>query len=309
MPELPEVQTVVDTLRHAGIIGRHIVGVKVNWSKTISDQTPESFTRCIKGLAVTSIRRRGKYIIFDFDSPFCLLIHLRMTGRMLVTSNAEPIPKHVQVVLHLSDNRCLHFHDTRKFGRMHLTKRPAAILDTLGPEPLSPKFTARQFQKALLSRKRCLKPLLLDQTFIAGLGNIYVDEALWASKIHPLRISSTLAGHEIKMLHRAIRKVLRKGIQNNGTSLGGSKTNFISADHKQGRNQLQLNVFRRTNQPCPRCRNKIKRIIVGQRSSHICEACQSPPHSSTGLVNDASANTMKFHKQMDLSHATLAPGL
>jgi formamidopyrimidine-DNA glycosylase len=293
MPELPEVQTVVDTLCHAGIIGRHIVGVEVNWSKTISDQTPESFTRCIKGLAITSIRRRGKYIIFDFDASLSLLIHLRMTGRLLVTSNAEPISKHVQVVLHLSDNRCLHFHDTRKFGRMQLTKRAAAVLDRLGPEPLSPKFTARQFQKALLSRKRCLKPLLLDQTFIAGLGNIYVDEALWASKIHPLRISSTLADHEIKMLHRAIRKVLRKGLQNNGTSLGGSKTNFISADHKQGRNQLQLNVFRRTNRPCPRCRNKIKRIIVGQRSSHICEACQSPPHSSTDLVDDPSANVTR----------------
>ena len=284
MPELPEVQTVVDTLLRAGIVGKHIVNAKANWSRTISDRTPGSFSSRIKGLTTTFIWRRGKYIIFDFDSPFSLLIHLRMTGRMLVVSNSEPISKHVQVVLSLSDNRCLHFQDTRKFGRMHLTKSPTTILGRLGPEPLSPKFTARQFQKALLSRKRRLKPLLLDQAFIAGLGNIYVDEALWASKIHPLRISSTLAGHEIKMLHRAIRKVLRKGIKNNGTSLGGNKTNFTTADHEQGRNQLQLNVFRRTKLPCPRCRNKIKRIIVGQRSSHICEACQSAPHSSAKTI-------------------------
>ena len=274
MPELPEVQTVVDTLLQAGIVGLRIIKAEVNWSKTIADRTPRSFCDRIKGLTVTSIWRRGKYIIFDFDAPFSLFIHLRMTGRMLVTTNSRPLSKHVHVVLHLDDTRCLHFQDTRKFGRMHLTKNTAEILDKLGPEPLSNGFTAECLRQAMQSSKRIIKPMLLDQTVIAGLGNIYVDEALWTAKIHPLRISSTLSKTEIKALHRAIRKVLRKGIKNNGTSLGVSKTNFVSAIQRKGSNQLQLNVFRQTNRPCPRCKEGIKRIIVGQRSTHICETCQ-----------------------------------
>ena len=285
MPELPEVQTVVDSLLQAGIAGRRIIKAKVNWTKTIALRTPRSFCDRIKGLTVTSIRRRGKYIIFDFDAPLCLFIHLRMTGRLLVTANSKPLSKHVHVVLHLDDARCLHFQDTRKFGRMHLTKDTAGILDRLGPEPLSREFTAEWLRQAMQSSSRIIKPMLLDQTVIAGLGNIYVDEALWTAKIHPRRISSTLTSTEIKALHRAIRKVLRKGIKNNGTSLGLGTTNFVSAGQRQGRNQLQLNVFRQTHRPCPRCKDEIKRIIVGQRSTHICGTCQSCHQElrSTGL--------------------------
>ena len=275
MPELPEVQTVVNTLLQSGIVGRRIIKAKVNWPRTIAHRTPRSFRDRIKGLTVTSIWRRGKYIIFDFDAPLSLFVHLRMTGRLLVTTNSRPLSKHVHVVLHLDDTRCLNFQDTRKFGRMHLTKNTADILDRLGPEPLSNEFTAECLRQAMWSRKRIIKPMLLDQTVIAGLGNIYVDEALWSAKIHPLRISSSLTNTEIKALHRAIRKVLRKGIKNNGTSLGSGKTNFVSAGQRRGRNQLQLNVFRQTNLPCPRCKKEIKRIIVGQRSTHICEACQN----------------------------------
>lgn len=274
MPELPEVQTVVDTLLKAVIVGRRISRVKVNWPGTISHRTTGSFCRCINGLAVTSIWRRGKYIIFDFDSSLSLLIHLRMTGRLLVATSPKPLSKHVHVMLHLDDTHWLHFQDTRKFGRMHLAEDPNVILDKLGIEPLSPEFTARWLRQLVWSRKRLMKPMLLDQTVIAGLGNIYADEALWAAKIHPLRISSTLSDADITSLHRSIRSVLRKGIKNNGTSLGGNKTNFVSAGHRQGRNQLQLKVFRRTDLPCPRCGKRIKRIIVGQRSTHICEACQ-----------------------------------
>lgn len=274
MPELPEVQTVTDALRQAGIVGRKVIRAKIRWPKTVSETTPSAFCRRIKDQTITSIRRRGKYIVIEFQSADCLITHLRMTGRMLLADKKTPVSKHVHVVLDLDDTRCLHFHDTRKFGRMHLTCDPGAVLAKLGVEPLSSLFTARKLAEICGSRNRMIKPLLLDQAVIAGLGNIYVDESLWIAKIHPLRTSATLTDREIKALHRSIRSALRKGIKNNGTSLGTGKTNFVSAGNGRGRNQLQLKVFRRTGLPCPRCGHPVLRIIVGQRSTHICEVCQ-----------------------------------
>jgi len=203
-----------------------------------------------------------------------LLIHLRMTGRLHLVSNNLPRRKHEHVILRFADGRQLRFHDTRKFGRLYLTSQPEKILDRLGPEPLAGEYTWKIFAGNLSPRKRMLKPLLLDQTFIAGLGNIYVDEALWESKIHPRRIAASLRSSEIRALHRAIPIVLKRGLKNLGTSLGTGKTNFYSVAQHQGRNRDELKVFRRTDLPCPRCRTKIQRIIVGQRSTHICPKCQ-----------------------------------
>ena len=274
MPELPEVQTVVDSLLQAGIIGRQIVRATVRWPKSVSGGSPSWFRRRIQGQTIVSIRRRGKFIVIGLASPLSLLIHLRMTGRLIIDAGTTPVSKHVHVTLFLDNARRLLFHDTRKFGRMHLTRNPDEILGNLGLEPLSSEFTTKCLQQMLHTRRRIIKPLLLDQSIIAGLGNIYADEALWAAKIHPLRLSSSLSETEIKTLHRSIRKVLRNGIQNNGTSLGTGKTNFVSAIRKHGRNQLRLNVFQRTGLPCPRCKNLIHRIVVGQRSTHICDVCQ-----------------------------------
>jgi formamidopyrimidine-DNA glycosylase len=274
MPELPEVQTIVSDLKAAGIQGAVISGARVYWSRTIAELSAGAFCRRIKGQKVSTIRRRGKFIVFDFKNGEHLLIHLRMSGRLHWLAQKQPRSKHEHVVLSFEDGKQLRFHDTRKFGRMYLTTDADKILGRLGPEPLSTGFTCRVLAERLSRRQRLLKPLLLDQTFIAGLGNIYVDEALWESKIHPCRMAASLSQNEAQALHRAIPRVLKRGLKNLGTSLGTGKANFYSIAKHQGRNRDELKVFRRTHQPCPRCRTKIQRIIVGQRSTHICPNCQ-----------------------------------
>ena len=274
MPELPEVQTIVNNLVASDVINRTIVGVEVFWPKTIGDMKTETFRKKVSGQTIQNIRRRAKYIIFDFAAQWHLLVHLRMSGRLYLTPNSLKHDKHEHVIFHLNDNSDLRFHDTRKFGRMILTENPESILGKLGPEPLSNDFSAEQFKTMLKSRHRQLKPLLLDQTFIAGLGNIYVDEALWEARLHPQRIASSLSTKKVNDLYHAIRKVLQQGIDNQGTSLGDGKSNFVSAKRRQGNNAKNLMVFRRTNRECPRCGSMIKRIVVGQRSTHICPRCQ-----------------------------------
>ena len=201
-------------------------------------------------------------------------MHLRMSGRLHLVAQGSPRKKHEHVILTFKGGKQLRFHDTRKFGRIYLISDADKILGPLGPEPLAAGFTCKAFSRRLSLRKRLLKPLLLDQTFIAGLGNIYVDEALWESRIHPCRIAASLTEPEIRALHRAIPIVLKRGLKNLGTSLGTGKANFYSIAKHQGRNSDKLNVFRRTSLPCPRCKTKIQRIIVGQRSTHICANCQ-----------------------------------
>lgn len=274
MPELPEVQTIVDGLNAAGVPGRRIDAITVRWARTIASCSPEAFCGRLKGRAILRIRRRAKYIVFELSDTLWMLVHLRMTGRLVVATRAGLDSPHIQVILMLDDDRCLVYHDTRKFGRFFLTAAPASILGSLGPEPLAPGFSARLLAQRIGRRQRRIKPLLLDQGFLSGLGNIYVDEALWLARVHPLRAAHTLASHEIRSLHRAIRSVLRQGIRNAGTSLGEGKGNFIAPQSGRGRNRNHLKVFQRTGQACGRCGHPIERIIVGQRSTHICSKCQ-----------------------------------
>ncbi|MDJ0983950.1 MAG: bifunctional DNA-formamidopyrimidine glycosylase/DNA-(apurinic or apyrimidinic site) lyase [Desulfobacterales bacterium] len=274
MPELPEVQTIVNDLNAAGLRGRTIDSARVFWARTIAEPSARAFCSRIKGRTIAAIKRRGKFIVFGFQNGGHLLMHLRMSGRLHLVTPDQPRKKHEHVLLDLSGGQQLRFHDTRKFGRLYLTADAAQILNRLGPEPLSRGFTQTQLAAGLKPRKRLLKPLLLDQSFIAGLGNIYVDEALWESKVHPCRRAASLSATEIRALYRAIPRVLKRGLKNLGTSLGTGETNFYSVARHQGRNRDQLNVFRRTGQPCPRCRTEIERIIVGQRSTHICPLCQ-----------------------------------
>ena len=283
MPELPEVQTIVNDLNAAGLVGTTIKGAKVFWSRTIAEPSAKAFCNRIKGKTVSAIRRRGKFIVFDFKTGDNLLLHLRMSGPLHLVSYDVPRKKHEHVILSFLDERQLRFHDARKFGRLYLTSDAEKILARLGPEPLAADFTQKIFARRLSPRKRLLKPLLLDQTFIAGLGNIYVDEALWESKVHPGRIAASLTGAEIRALHRAIPRVLKRGLKNLGTSLGTGKTNFYSIAKHQGRNRDELQVFRRTDLPCPRCQAKIQRIIVGQRSTHICPKCQVSEVQGSGF--------------------------
>jgi formamidopyrimidine-DNA glycosylase len=274
MPELPEVQTIVNDLNDSGIIGLRINGAQVFWSGTIAAPSPGKFCRQIKGLSFTAVTRRGKHLVFETDGDLTMLLHLRMSGRLHLVGAGVPRIKHEHVIIKFVDRRQLRFHDTRKFGRIQLVEDPEAILGRLGPEPLEKKFTAKVLSERLGRHDRMLKPLLLDQHFIAGLGNIYVDEALWDARLHPLRISSGLIEGEIKALRRAIPKVLKRGLKNLGTSLGTGETNFYSVASRSGRNKDELKVFRRTGLPCPRCKTTIQRILVGQRSTHICPKCQ-----------------------------------
>jgi len=272
---LPEVQTVVDDLNAAELIGVPISGANVFWARTIAEPSAVLFCKRIKGRKFTAIWRRGKHLVFETDTEYTMLLHLRMSGRLHLVSTDAPRIKHEHVIIKFKDKRQLRFHDTRKFGRIHLTNDPASILGRLGPEPLDKGFTVNVLADRLRHRKRCLKPLLLDQAFVAGLGNIYVDEALWDAKLHPNRIAATLTINEIKALHRAIPRVLKRGLKNLGTSLGTGETNFYSVARHQGRNKDELKVFRRADLPCPRCETIIDRIVVGQRSTHICSKCQS----------------------------------
>ncbi len=274
MPELPEVQTIVNDLNAAGLVGQTIAAARVFWARTIAEPSAKAFCKQIRGRTITAIRRRGKFIVFDFQNNGHLLMHLRMSGRLHLVTAEQARKKHEHVLLDLDGGQQLRFHDTRKFGRLYLTSDTDIILGRLGPEPLSRGFTHQKLVRRLKTRKRLLKPLLLDQTFIAGLGNIYVDEALWESMIHPCRTAASLSETEIQALHRAIPLVLKRGLKNLGTSLGTGKTNFYSVARHQGRNRDQLNVFRRTGQPCRRCGEAVERIIVGQRSTHICPKCQ-----------------------------------
>ena len=286
MPELPEVETVCEDLRQAGLINRRITHANVHWARTLATHSPSAFQKNIVGRKVLQIARRAKYIVVTLSgnttsaSEQTLLIHLRMTGQFNLCDAQPKRDKHEHVILTLDDGRTLRYKDTRKFGRWYLIDHPDEKLGDIGPEPFDPTFTAKRLASMLTKRSRALKPLLLDQTFIAGLGNIYVDEALWESKLHPESAASSVDTPHAKALHKAIRLVLKRGLRNMGTTLGTGKANFYSVGKRKGRNQDQLKVFRRTGQPCPRCTTPIERCVVGQRSTHICPTCQVPSHEA-----------------------------
>lgn len=274
MPELPEVETLARSLREHGLVGRTITDVVVRWPRTVDRPSVEELRARLRDQQIEAIGRRGKFLILSLSAGDSLLVHLRMTGKLLVVPASEPVDAHVHIVLSLDDGRQLRFHDTRKFGRIYLVDEPAEVIGRLGPEPIDADFTAEDLAEMLTRRRRQLKPLLLDQTFLAGLGNIYVNEALWLAGLHPERLSNTLTRNEIAALYEAMRAVLRKGIDNLGTTLGRGIPNFYGAGGESGRNQEMLYVHSRAGQPCPRCGTPIKQLLVGQRSTYVCPRCQ-----------------------------------
>jgi len=273
VPELPEVQTVVNDLIAAKLVGQVILKVEIRWLKIIAEPDAEKFATEIQNRKITAIARRGKFIIIELEPVKFLLVHLRMSGKFSLAAPDYPISKHEHLIFTLNDGRQLRYHDTRKFGRFWLVNQPEKVIGKLGVEPLSADFTVEILTENLRKHHRQIKPFLLDQTIIAGLGNIYADEALWEAGIHPLRRADSLNDQEIASLHQAISKVLRQGLANQGTSLGNGKSNFQSVVQR-ARNQEALKIFRRTGQACPRCGATIERLKVGQRSTHICPHCQ-----------------------------------
>ncbi len=278
MPELPEVETIARKLR-PHLLGKVIQAAELRWRRTLAVPAPRKFRELIQGQEVREVTRRAKYFILHL-SDLSLLIHLRMSGDLLIKEGKIKPEKHDRLILKLlpgsssgqgaslGDNGLSHlvFNDTRKFGRVWLTANPEEVLDKLGPEPFSRAFTPEWLHTALHGRRRQLKPLLLDQTFLAGLGNIYSDEALNLAKLNPLAASDSVTAKQAEALHAAIRSVLKEGIRRNGAS--------IDWVYRGGEFQNYFRVYDRAGKPCPRCGTKIQRMVVGQRSTHFCPKCQ-----------------------------------
>lgn len=277
MPELPEVQTVVNEIIKQQLLGVKIKDVEILVPALVAPMDKADFEKTLKGRKITDLSRRAKYIVATLDNGTFFISHLRMSGHFVTIDAKEERGRFERARITFANGKALRYDDIRKFGRFNLTKDKEEILGKLGPEPLENSFTPKLLFSLFPKDKKvklCVKAWLLDQTNVAGLGNIYVDEALWLAKIHPERPANSLTLNEAKSLRDAIQSVLRKGIANSGTSLGHTQGNFISADGKHGNNAETLNVFHRQGKPCPRCGTTIIKTVVAQRGTHLCPKCQ-----------------------------------
>ncbi len=280
-------------------MGRIIEDATLYWNRTIARPRPKDFVRQMHHLTVRSITRRAKYLVFELQAhpeqslagtqskgahsstpafaaqttpvrqnasgaTLFLLIHLKMSGKLNVVDRTAPVEKHDRVVFDLDNGLQLRFNDVRKFGRMWLVIDPAEVTGQHGPEPLDKSFTLQQFRELIAGRAGAIKPLLLNQYFLSGVGNIYADEALWYAKIHPQRKADSLSKTEVAALYRSLRRVLLAAIDAQGTDAGDG---VIEGDYRP-------RVYGRENQPCYRCHRPIQRTVVGQRGTHFCPNCQ-----------------------------------
>ena len=273
MPELPEVETIARTLRPQ-LVGRKILEADVRWARTVAMPSAKKFKEQIQGQRIVEVSRRAKFLNIQL-AAYNLLIHLRMSGDLLVKQGKIKLEKHDRLIFYLSPSpspkergelSSLVFNDTRKFGRVWLTDDTEKVLGRLGPEPLSQSFTSDWLYDSLRSRHRQLKPLLLDQTFLAGLGNIYTDEALHMAKLHPRALSDSVTAKQAEGLRQAIQTILQEGIRRNGAS--------IDWVYRGGDFQNHFRVYGRDGELCPVCGTIIQKIIVGQRGTHFCPNCQ-----------------------------------
>ncbi|MGH2517955.1 MAG: bifunctional DNA-formamidopyrimidine glycosylase/DNA-(apurinic or apyrimidinic site) lyase [Ktedonobacterales bacterium] len=271
MPELPEVEFVARQLQRE-LPGRRIVSAAVSWARSIRDMDSRDFERRVAGQVVTHVSRRGKHVLLALDGGDVLIVHRRMSGNLYVSPPA-PEDAYTRVGFLLDDGRRLLYSDPRKFGRLALVAASelSATFANLGPEPLAPEFTPGVLAARLAGTYRAIKAALLDQSLVAGLGNIYADESLFRAGIHPLRPASSLAGAEVEALWGGIRGALEMGIAHGGTTFGRHRDAYNEA----GTNLEYLDVYRRTGQPCRRCGTPIQRIVVAQRGTHFCPHCQA----------------------------------
>jgi formamidopyrimidine-DNA glycosylase len=264
MPELPEVETIIRNLRPA-LLGKSILSADLRWNRTLVSPSPAKFRKIIRGQQIQDILRRAKFLHLKLSTSH-LIIHLRMSGDLLVILGGYQPAVHDRLIVKLTEDMTLVFSDPRKFGRVWLVDDPGIIFQNLGPEPLSEDFTPAWLHAALHNQRRQLKPLLLDQGFLAGMGNIYTDEALHLARLHPLTRSDAITAEEAEILWMAIRAVLEDGIHHHGAS--------IDWVYRGGGYQHNFRVYGRKGENCPVCGTTIERILVGQRGTHYCPKCQ-----------------------------------
>jgi formamidopyrimidine-DNA glycosylase len=263
VPELPEVETIARAL-DPRLRGRRIVSAEFRYSRLVLRGDPDATSAGLAGRKVRAVKRHGKFIELELDGGRSFVVHLGMTGKLLLNGVAG---KHTHAILTL-DRGVLLYDDSRQFGKLELSVGLPARVAKLGPEPL--EVTLEEFAARLRVRRTKMKSLLLNQQFLRGIGNIYADEALFRAGIHPLAIAATLRPERVKKLHSAIRQVLKEAIAAGGSSV----SDYVDVDGRQGSFQVRHNVYQKTGKPCPRCGGRIRRILVTQRGSHFCARCQ-----------------------------------
>ena len=274
MPELPEVEHVVRGLRRA-VLRRRILAVEVNLPRTIASPSPATFKRKLRRVRIDALNRRGKYILFGLDSGDVLAVHLRMTGKFVCLTPDQPLPPYPHVIFYLDDDRRLIFCDMRQFGRLRLLRADKLSglpqIQTLAPEPFSDDFSVEYLRETLSSSRRNLKQLLLDQTRILGLGNIYASEALFLARISPFKEAARLSRARTLRLHQAIRDVLEEAIAA-GSTLRIDLSDGIGSYF--GTTERFWRVYEREGEPCVNCGTRIRRAVQGGRSTYYCPKCQ-----------------------------------
>lgn len=274
MPELPEVETIVRDLRPL-VKGRTITGLAYShWPKTIATGTPAQTEARLRGCTIEGVERRAKRIVFRLSSGDVGVVSLRMTGQLTFEKKMRPPTSFTRFILAL-DRGFVRFDDARKFGRFWVYDADAWGRESakLGPEPLA--MSEGEFETLLRTKRGMLKALLMDQKTLAGVGNIYADEALWLAKLHPRRRAEKLTRAQVHALYRGVRETLEAGIRNRGTSID----DYVGGTGEPGGNQNFLHAYGRTGKPCERCGTPIKRIVSGQRGTHFCPKCQPAPRS------------------------------
>lgn len=275
MPELPEVETIRRTLEQR-IAGKMITDVRVNYPGIIKYPLADvdSFRRGVCSARITHLSRRGKYLIICLDNEFDLIVHLRMTGRLLFGQGDCREDKHTHVVFTLENDEYLLFHDVRKFGMIYLQNKKEDIkssgLKNIGVEPLGNEFTLKRLKEIIKNKRRKAKAFLLDQSIIAGIGNIYADEILFQAQINPEEYVNNLNEEQIAALHYAIRDRLQEGIKNNGTTI----RDYVDAEGTSGGFQNLLSVYGKYNEECPICNAKLQKLVIAGRSTCFCPHCQ-----------------------------------
>jgi formamidopyrimidine-DNA glycosylase len=265
MPELPEVETIKNELS-PHVIGRTVIGLSLPWEGIVRQPSLEEFSTRLIGQKITGVGRRGKYLIFKLSGGQFLIIHLKMTGSLWLK---DP-EKFVRAIIHLDNGTNIHFRDPRKFGIMWLTDDANSVGSKLGPEALGEDFTAKVLAEKLKNRTAPIKALLCDQSLVAGIGNMYADEALFMAKIHPMRAGGSLTKEEVKRLHKTIRKVLAAGINDKGASTD----TYFRPSGQPGSAHWQFRVAHRRGESCPVCGTPLERIPVRNRGSYFCPKCQ-----------------------------------